>query len=816
MKTRYVAALALGLATACRGEGIRPKLESLFESMSSVPRDAAAAGASSIDAGKTFAAPSLSVVLDDPRLSRARELERTRDMSGAARAMDEAHAALAPHPLRVEEECAWQYVLGRLHLAANEAPEAARAFDRVAGVATQADGGAPASGCALAAYASLRASEAYSKLADYASAVERARVVPEEIALHDDAQLLYANALADGRHAEQAVPIWRALLATNPRLWIDLATRHATALLDGADGNPDSHAIEALDLATRVIVEAPKIADTSGATFARARALALLEAKAPKMSTELLPMERAKQARAWLDAGDAPKALSLTNVLLTEVSKGKNKSLACNVAMTRAQATARTKSSSAPDAWGDAIVECAHDEVLVTALYSGGKACISKRPDEALARFAKVEELFPKHRLADDARFQAALVVLGRGDEARFTAMLSSLPDDYPQGDMRGEALFRVALLRMTKGDWTAASGLLDRIITINPDDRHWATVGRAAYFGARALAAMGNVEEARQRYVRIIAEYPLAFYMTQAYARLAQTDSRLAKETLDAAMAREPDGSLLTAEHKELLAPAFQRATRLLEVGEIDAARREFLASGATADGADADVVWTVGLLYDRASAPELGHNFARGRLTDYLPHYPAGRWRAMWEIAYPRAFESLVLRESAAHGIPPSLTWAIMREESDFFAEAKSSANAYGLMQLIVPTARGVAAGTGLGWDESSLKKAEVNVALGTKLLAGLRASFSGNPPLAIAAYNGGGGAVNRWLAARGAEDFDLWVEEIPWDETRGYIKRVLASEATYALLYDRAALDDVLNISRRAAGAIVVDRVLDGGSE
>jgi soluble lytic murein transglycosylase len=73
-----------------------------------------------------------------------------------------------------------------------------------------------------------------------------------------------------------------------------------------------------------------------------------------------------------------------------------------------------------------------------------------------------------------------------------------------------------------------------------------------------------------------------------------------------------------------------------------------------------------------------------------------------------------------------------------------------------------------------------------------------------LAIAAYNGGAGAVGRWLAARGDEDFDLWVEQIPWDETRGYIKRVLSSEAAYALLYDRASLDEVLGIAERASGS------------
>ena len=125
----------------------------------------------------------------------------------------------------------------------------------------------------------------------------------------------------------------------------------------------------------------------------------------------------------------------------------------------------------------------------------------------------------------------------------------------------------------------------------------------------------------------------------------------------------------------------------------------------------------------------------------------------------------------------------------------DARSPSDAYGLMQIIVPTARGLVRGTPFAADPDSLKRPEVSITLGAKLLGGLRASYPLNRALAIAAYNGGGGAVGRWLAARPSEDFDLWVEEIPFDETRGYIKRVLANEAAYAFLYAPSAMDEVL---------------------
>jgi soluble lytic murein transglycosylase len=776
------------------------------------------AGVTVGDAGDALALPAVRAVLDDPRLAYAQALELARDHAGAARAVEAARAALGVR-LADNDECAWQYVTGRFYLAASDPENAARAFDRASGAAF-ADASTNGVGdCALRPYANLRAAEAYSKAGDAKTAEQRARAVPDDVALADEGHLLLANALGDEQNVAQALPIWRALLAKNPKMWIDVACRLATALLEGAEGPSENHIVEALDLATRVVVEAPKIATSSGAEVLRARALARLVARDPKMPTALRLEERVKRAKAWLDAGEATKALAESDALLASLPKGAASSVACSASiaraqsLARAQATGRVKLPSLALAWSSAIAACVHDDALVTALFSGAKASAAKEPALAMDRYEQVEKLFPFHRLADDARFQGALVALAQGDEARFSTRMLSLPDDYPQGDMRGEALFRVALLRMARRDWGGAAELLDRVVSLFPDDRHWATAGRAAYFRARVEAKLGHPDEAMMRYVAVIEKQPLSFYMTQAYARLASLDPARARETFDRAMAKEPAGTLLTHEHPELARPGLLLGLRLLEVGETEAARREIDASGASGEGADPETLWALALLYDRASAPEIGHAFARSRLNDYLGHYPAGRWRTMWEIAYPRAYASVVEPQSAAHSIPRALTWAIMREESDFYPDAKSASNAYGLMQLILPTARGVAAGTGYGVDESQLKRPDVSIALGTKLLGGLRTQFAFNPPLAIAAYNGGAGAVSRWLAARGGQDFDLWIEQIPWDETRGYIKRVLSSEAAYGLLYDRAALEEVLGIAERASGSL---RAGDGGGD
>jgi soluble lytic murein transglycosylase len=97
-------------------------------------------------------------------------------------------------------------------------------------------------------------------------------------------------------------------------------------------------------------------------------------------------------------------------------------------------------------------------------------------------------------------------------------------------------------------------------------------------------------------------------------------------------------------------------------------------------------------------------------------------------------------------------------MREESAFDANVVSWADAYGLMQLIMPTAKGVAQSLKMKVDESSLKRPEVKIQLGCKLLGNLRGVFPSAPVMAIPSHNAGAGATKRWLGSRTSDDFDL----------------------------------------------------------
>ncbi len=781
--------LVAGLVvTGCRGEGATPKVADVTTSAADAgtPVDASASMEGRIP---------LRPVLLDPQMAGAAELEQQKRYADAAKAVGAARANLAPGAL---EPCAVDYVVGRLAALGGDDALAGQAFDAALG---PTDAG---STCALHDYAALHVAETFERRGDPATALQRLAGVDAGIALADDANLLRAEALGATGKTADAIALWRAFLAKKvkgPR-WIDTSTRLAKALLapiTKLDATNKADVKEAFDLATRVVVEAPSVEETTGAVALRRQARAL----DPSLPESLGDDERARRAQAWLDASHPDKAKAEADAILAPLKGASD--LACTVATTRAQASTKLKGVSTADAWDDAVVRCeGRADPHAAALYAAAKALAAKKPDEAIDRWGRVEKEHPKHRLADDARHQAALLFVGKGDEAKAEAMWTSLPNDYPEGDMRGEASFRAALLHLKRGDWAGAKPLLDAGAAIDGDGHHWATAGRAAYFRARASEELGDAADAKRRYADVVARFPLAFYMALAYARLEALEPGAAAAALK--KAEDDQGAALGAGPAPAPAPdspALRRGVALLEVGELDAAKKELGAAGLLGDSAPADLVWLGADLLDRAGAPESGAGLTRQRITDHLAHYPVGSARVRWETAFPRAFAGLVTTEAQARSVTPALLWAIMREESGFFPEIRSPSNAIGLMQLLPSTAREVAKGTTLAFDEAALRTPAPNIGLGTKLLAALRQSFAQNPALAIPSYNAGPGAVRGWLAARGTERFDVFVEQIPYEETRGYIKRVLASELAYAYLYDRSALPELLHLPQRADG-------------
>jgi soluble lytic murein transglycosylase len=320
--------------------------------------------------------------------------------------------------------------------------------------------------------------------------------------------------------------------------------------------------------------------------------------------------------------------------------------------------------------------------------------------------------------------------------------------------------------------------------------------------------ALRGDKDGALRRFRDVMERHPYGYFMVLSAARLRDADPAGAKEWLAALHARSRgEGSACSDASVVPQSAPFELVRGLLEAGDVESARAEITRAGWLSEEVPRETVWASLYLLERAGRPDLAHGAARTRLWAWLARYPESYFRQGWELAFPKAFEPLVLGESARNALPPSTVWSVMREESGFVPEAKSPANAYGLLQLVPGTAKLV--GKGLDFflhappDERSLLRPEVSIALGARLLAQLQQGFATHPALALAAYNAGSGAVGRWMAARGHMPADLFVETIPYEETRLYVKKVLASRVAYAALYSPTELDTLLALPNEAVG-------------
>jgi soluble lytic murein transglycosylase len=284
------------------------------------------------------------------------------------------------------------------------------------------------------------------------------------------------------------------------------------------------------------------------------------------------------------------------------------------------------------------------------------------------------------------------------------------------------------------------------------------------------------------------VKELPLSYYMLCAYTALSQADAARAEAALTAALGAVSSGPVVVTNRPEFSGPGFARALELFGVGDLDDGARELDALGL-ADSSRPELLWGLSKLYAEAGSVKLSHAAARRALSASPSSWPADAWVDAWKLAYPAPYHDIVERETKRTALSPALVYAIMREESAFDPDAESPADAYGLMQLIVPTAKAMARPLGLPFDRNALKRPSVNVPLGSSVLAKYAAAFPENPLLSIPAYNAGPNNPRRWLRERPNADFDIWVELIPFVETRRYVKRVLSSRAAYAFLYQRA---------------------------
>jgi soluble lytic murein transglycosylase len=156
-------------------------------------------------------------------------------------------------------------------------------------------------------------------------------------------------------------------------------------------------------------------------------------------------------------------------------------------------------------------------------------------------------------------------------------------------------------------------------------------------------------------------------------------------------------------------------------------------------------------------------------------------------WHLLFPRPYWDDLVADAQKNGLDPYLVASLIRQESEFNPGAVSRANAYGLMQLLPSTARGMAKKEGIKkFNTGMLLDPAINLQLGTANLHAVLGRFGGQQEYALAAYNAGDVPVRQWLEGGVYKDVPEFVESIPYTETRDYVQAIVRNREMYKALY------------------------------
>ncbi len=406
--------------------------------------------------------------------------------------------------------------------------------------------------------------------------------------------------------------------------------------------------------------------------------------------------------------------------------------------------------------------------------WTGDRALRERDLKTARAAFEAIAAEVPDARHADDAIYNLREIALAEGRDKDAAALMARLLGDYPLGDMTREAVWAPIFEDLKQRRWLAARERLLVAVEMPPDPTYYSQ-GRHRYYLGYVDSVLGDDDAAARHWARCFSENPSAFYgHLCAQSLMTTSGGRAYVAGLSRPMRAEPVPF-------EVRDPALRGFILLGDFGRASA----LVLSAPSPSPHD---LWLGAWLAHLDGQPTLAHNIARRRVPGWPERYgmPTARTRLLWEIAFPDPYKALQDRWSEERGVDPALVRAITREESGFEPRLVSWAGAVGLMQLILPTARGNAQGVGVEITQQSLMRPEINIPIATRFLRQLVDEFGAHPLLVACGYNAGPGAPQKWIKERGGWNTGLFAEATPYEEARNYSRRVTGSHGIYQWLY------------------------------
>jgi len=493
---------------------------------------------------------------------------------------------------------------------------------------------------------------------------------------------------------------------------------------------------------------------------------------------------------------EARRALDLLEELMIDPTVGP---LMPDILFHMARSLAQEKKKqAAADLYGEIATEYPKSSAAAGALFERGKYHRSMgMTDEALDDFQQVVDRFPRNAMAALALKERAKIFEKREDPLEYE-QYERLLSDFPRYGLTLTSIMHWGVKLYVAGDYTGARSVFERLAAA---DLGTDANADAAFWIAKCTIAKGNTSLAKIQLAGVIkrlGESHQAFRARSILNTLAEAQALYSnRNTTDWSVLfvydRKPFESLENENAQEAYPPLERELSSIgresldrigfFMLSDLPEAKWELARTAGKISGPNARYALAWALFHSRGYNDSIMvASSLRGRLKE-----PPRAVRLQY-LLYPAAYPGLVGAAAARYDIDPMLSLAVMREESHFREETVSVADARGLMQIIPPTGEWLATKVfgPARFDITLLFRPGVNIELGAYYLRYLLDKFDGNAVLAIAAYNWGEGNLRKWLKNSPPGDLDVFIESIPADETRRYVKKVIRSYAVYHSLY------------------------------
>lgn len=437
-------------------------------------------------------------------------------------------------------------------------------------------------------------------------------------------------------------------------------------------------------------------------------------------------------------------------------------------------------------------VTAAHPELHSRALYFEGLSLRKLDREQAfLAQRDKALKLYPRSSDTEELCYSVATYYDVDCDSRNAEAAYRVLCERFPSGAHVERALWKLALYDYFAGRYDKAAVGFWNYLEAYPNPL---SAGSTIYWMGRCYQRLGDFQKAGYLFGRA-ADLGQEGY----YGRIARDAARSLKGASGGGAVPSMldfNRVMATCDRIELKSAAFtaldsaatrviDRARQLAAAGLNDLALNELRSGIRRHPKKEAVFCYIMSRIYVRKNDPSGAIACLRRAFPDYnnrpIPSLP----REVWDMLFPSRHREIVAEQAERHQVDPTLVMGLIRQESAFRERARSEANARGLMQIMPATGKLLARKAGIRrFTADKLYRAEINIPLGVRYLSSLLGTF-GEPELALAAYNAGGSRVDKWLRAFGKGDMVEFVEQVPFSETRGYIKQVLSNRTHYDLL-------------------------------